>query len=766
MSFRLSVFIIWMSLLLSGCQTGNQVVFDPPWQYSNIRALDAADSPLPGADILAVYLRQTPSNEMTHDIQIRLDFLDLSYLPECDIYLALDTQTGGANQISASIPTEVEWDILLVISSTLQINTYNEKYSPVIANGVSVIRDPLQDTMIINISGNTFQHSFHQLKYQVITTLPHQAAITDVTESISSTDFPPKQAEAVMIFWNTFPAYTPAQALRRWDGAHTGPKGNRHGLFNLLSAAKQYSVPLFLLDIKSPMTLSALDYVSGTALIRELVEKNLLILADPQPVLSYSNPIILPDDILTQEISFIKSVERQYQLPSSHAIFSISAPFNNPNGINQYSTVFQIEYPKSTSTSPFPEFTLSTCAGQTVIPVTIFPSPHPFYDQTGPEGPSLSLRRALIHNAIQNTLKTSSNPIFMILGGELPNSSWGIPDEAQATMNYFNHHPWIHLAGQNDLLSSFKDNSSDCRPQEKSDDFIFNPQTIEAIKSSPQNTALEQAIQTMTLLTTPIFPDSALLYELRQNYVDHVDLLLEVARWIENHDEKSDCNTDIDNDGQLDCVLSSDRFFLVIDKKNGGLRYAYFISNGNLHQIIAPSSLLATGLSSPDTWHGSGLEVSDPSVIPGAFWGKDENYHIMTSSNAIKLNASTGQKTYSLSSGGISIYITEPPINAYQIPFLFDPWIRFNPDWMSSSIFQVDRSCDNSYTWIYNDGSIAALEINQPINIHSFADSVEFMDETEHPDWDYPPGHFLPIPLIVVDLIDFSSPLIINLSVR
>ena len=42
-----------------------------PWQYTDLRALDAADAPITSADILAFYTRT-----VNHEIQIRLDFLD------------------------------------------------------------------------------------------------------------------------------------------------------------------------------------------------------------------------------------------------------------------------------------------------------------------------------------------------------------------------------------------------------------------------------------------------------------------------------------------------------------------------------------------------------------------------------------------------------------------------------------------------------------------------------------------------------------------
>lgn len=758
--------LIFISVWLSGCQMEKQSELDTPWQYSDIRALDAADVTDPGSDILAVYLRQSSSNSITEDLQIRLDFLDLSFLPESDIYIAFDTQQGGSEQIAPSLPTDIAWDVLLVISASLQIRLYNSQFSPLTATGISVYRDPLQDTLTINLSNKTFQHVLSKFNFQVFTISPGAERFADSTNGISSIDFPPHQAEALLAFWNTFPALTPAQALRRWDGAHTGPKGNRHGLYNLLSKADSHAIPLFLLDLKYPSSLSALDYVGGMDLVRDMLDKKLVMLPDPQPILSYSNPVLLPNEILDQEISFIRTNETAFKLPASKASFSLTAPFTDVNGISRYSIIFLIQSPQSSLISPYPEIKISSCAGQSIVPITIFPYPDPFYDQTDLEGPTLPLRRALINNAIQNNQLNSTEPLMMTLGGELPNSSWGIPDEAEATFDYFDNHPWIHIVGENDLILSSGSKTTNCPGRTEAKDLKLNPHAMDTMKTSPKNMAFTHAIETITSLTTPIFPDSSVLMELRQNYLRQVDTLLEVARWAEIPYTRSDCNKDIDNDGQSDCILSTDRYFLVINPKNGGLLYAFFINRGILHQLMGPSSLLATGLSSPETWNYSAAEFSDPTVIPGAFWGEEKSYQIDTSRDAIIFTSPSGIKSYALSPLGINITVTEPTNTSYQIPFIIDPWMRFTPHWIDHYVSIAKKEGNNIFSWEYPDGSSVSLDVNHPLTITSFANSYEYMNKTENPDIDFPAGHFLPMPLILGEIRYFTPPLMINLTVR
>lgn len=756
---------IIISIILSGCQTISRLEPDRAWQYLDLRAMDAADSSLAAADILAVYLRMSGSNSILQDWQIRLDFLDLSYLPECDIYIAFDIEQGESNHIKQPFPTSIDWDTLLVISATMQISLYDSTLASLPANGIRVYRDAIQDTITIDLSGKLFQHPISKINFQVITTSPGYKAALDSTNIISSTDNPPPPAEILLAFWNAFPAFTPAQALRRWDGAHTGPKGGRHGLYHLLTSAQNHSAPLVLLDLKYPSSLSALDYVGGLDLIRDMLDEKLLILPDPLPVLSYSSPVMLPDEILKMELLFTQTTGLEYHLPRSKSVFSLFSPINIDNSNLSYSTVFNLQPLLSSPSSIFPEIHLSNCAGQMVVPIPFFSSANPYYDQTTPDGPSLNLRRALIANAILNTQFSTSDPAILILGGELPTSSWGIADETEATLDYFDNHPWIHLIDQNDLFLSSNLNSNGCLKSKKLTELTLDPQTIQALISSPDNIALSQAIHMISSLTTPIFPDSPGLLDLRKNYIHHIDELLEIANWVENPFARCDCNLDPNPNGQKKCVLSSEQYILIIDPNNGNLRYAYFINNKNLHQIIGPSSLLVTGLSNPGIWDISAGELSDPSVIPGAFWAENHNIQIDLSPDyTIHFSSPEGIKSYALSSEGISIQITEPPQTEYQIPFLLDPWLRFTNNWIKSVSTSIENMGDNSYSWEYMDGSTVILTANQPLTLASFADSLDFMDETENPDMDYPKGHFLPIPLILAEISHFSPPLIINIS--
>ena len=59
---------------------------------------------------------------------------------------------------------------------------------------------------------------------------PADGLLCDISPLIYSNSSLPTPAYLLLAFWDTLPASTPIQLLRRWDGAHTGPYGQRHGL--------------------------------------------------------------------------------------------------------------------------------------------------------------------------------------------------------------------------------------------------------------------------------------------------------------------------------------------------------------------------------------------------------------------------------------------------------------------------------------------------------------------------------------------------------
>jgi hypothetical protein len=137
-------------------------------------------------------------------------------------------------------------------------------------------RDPSLDQLTISLKGSLLKLSKSNVepaaapRLQVFLTPAGSPALADQISVISSKGTPPPPAQVLFAFWDSYTAYTPATALRRWDGAHTGPYGGRHGLGNLLRTAQAQGIPLALLDLKNPAALAALDYTSGRQTVDEM----------------------------------------------------------------------------------------------------------------------------------------------------------------------------------------------------------------------------------------------------------------------------------------------------------------------------------------------------------------------------------------------------------------------------------------------------------------------------------------------------------------
>ncbi len=233
------VVLLLLAALALGWWIGSAVPASDPWTIDDLRAFDPVDAQKPAADLTAIYTRASGI-----DCQIRLDVLDLPiearYLLEIEL---------GERKIRLSNLTPPPPD-------------------------AGLDYDPVSDTLTVTLKTCAPRPA-------TPLTVRFQSAPDAAPDLLGPLAFdapPPSERISIQfVFYNTFlPAATPAQALRRWDGAHTGPLGGRHGLHNLLNAAEKYQIPLSLLDLKIPATLSALDYLGGMEQIRRMEQAGLL----------------------------------------------------------------------------------------------------------------------------------------------------------------------------------------------------------------------------------------------------------------------------------------------------------------------------------------------------------------------------------------------------------------------------------------------------------------------------------------------------------
>jgi len=350
---------ILLLVLLISCSPHPNTKYHP-WATA-LRALDPADASTASNDITAVYLRKQDDV-----LQIRIDLL--AFKNPNDVSLDVRIEDKSAPQ-----------EPPLVIHITPKIDFLRIIFDPLLA---SVIIDfPLSEVPShprVNVSTS-------------------EDKITGLTLDGS---IPTGTAPLLLTFYDTFAGRFPAEALRSWDGAHSGPRGERHGLKHLLEAAEEHQVPVVLLDLKEAENLSALDAMGVLPQIKKLANSGLLILPENDG--------------------------DNFGLPAS------------PLSYNAGTSGFQFDFLEDATHLYHPLLSNNTylpIASQTEI------------TQPTPNGPPLDVRRVLLDIALNDNKKD-----VLVLGGNFANSTWGSPDMVGPTLAYFASRPYIHMLTTDDLM--------------------------------------------------------------------------------------------------------------------------------------------------------------------------------------------------------------------------------------------------------------------------------------------------------------------------
>ncbi len=279
-----AVVLLMLAILSTGCQSivlPMQQESLLEWKYADLRLLDPMDAATPGNDLVAMYTRT-----MEDSFQIRLDFLALGEDLENDIYIPIDTNPGGTFALlthdNSEIRSDLQWDYLLKITRTGDAGIIDSQYAPVNGPLLFVIFDSSQDRIIIDVMHNHLPIYPGITRLQAIVTTPGSSIVADRSAIFAIDSPPPPRVQVVFAFWDTFSASTPAQALRSWAGAHSGPMSSRHGLKYLLDAAERHHTTVFLLDLLTQENLSALDYMHAISQIRDLASRGIIGLPEQQ----------------------------------------------------------------------------------------------------------------------------------------------------------------------------------------------------------------------------------------------------------------------------------------------------------------------------------------------------------------------------------------------------------------------------------------------------------------------------------------------------
>ena len=593
-------------LLLASCSP--QPAPNPhPWAPF-LRALDPVDASTPAHDLTAVYLRK-----QTDTIQIRIDVLYFDNPKDLSIDVQIISEaTPQTSPIIIHVPSQTE-------STRIRL-------------------DPQLATVIIDLPLTEIPS-----RPRVDVSTPEDQILDIKLDSPAIT----QTAPLLLTFYDTFAARLPAEALRSWDGAHTGPRGERHGLKYLLDAAIEFQAPIALLDLKEPENLSALDAMGLLPQIETLEKKGLLILPE-QPE---QEPIFdLPPSPFT------------YREIGSTAPYTFSA-LTDPSHL--YRPVFK-------------KNTFIPIATETDI------------TQPTTNGPSLEVRRKLLENA----LNADETDLF-VLGGSLAESTWGSPDMVGKMLAYFSSRPYIRILNAEDLLSFSSNSDNAILPQSKEskDERTLQIQsTLEFAKNWAK-----------TSLTYPVHHCQAGL---------PIDL--------------------------PDCVLANDTYLAIFDLQTASLTYLFSLeqdsSSPNMHQLVGPSWQIAPGID----------------LYPGAFIDDKTYTHTINGDTLTFISVDhTRSKAFTLTEFGLKVsYQTQEPVSV-QIPLLIDPNSRFTSGWAER---YIGESFPNEIHWGLEDGMMVVVQTDGEIMMSRFNESLALLSKSEDPDFDYPPGHYVPFPMTIVNV--------------
>ncbi len=251
------------------------------------------------------------------------------------------------------------------------------------------------------------------------------------------------------------------------------------------------------------------------------------------------------------------------------------------------------------------------------------------------------------------------------------------------------------------------------------------------------------------LLTAPV--NDPKLAELNAQYLGDVNILLTAADWAQVPASQSTCSIDLNFDLIQDCVIANENFFAVLQSDGGRLSYLFSHDGKGVHQIIAPGWQFTTGLSDRLEWQSGLGSAADPSQIPGAFYNSDSPWRIYTPA----LNeeggvtfTSSGEmvKTFFLTKAGVQFDFHGSPI-MIKSGLALDPWHRIEPGWGEKYQAKVESDV---LGWQLNGGPSVKLNV-QNGSMVAFNDTLQYLSKLEDPNQAFPPGHFLPLPMVVLE---------------
>lgn len=724
-SQKISILCI-LSIFLISCQSNINYVpmsLMQDWTYKDLKSLDPIDMERPDQDMIAVYSR---INDQW--MQFRIDFLDLEAKRSQDIYIFVDTNPGGVNEAKLMsdivVQLDVSWEYMIVIPANGDTKLLENDYKAVPGSRLIYYQDITQDYIVLSVKRNSLPFVMAVTKLQVYITAANQPEYIDQMTPFLIDESPPPRAKVLFMFWNTFLSSTPAETIRSWAGAHSGPNSSRHGLKYLLDAAAETKTPLILVDFINPENLSALDYINVLPGINKFVNLGILEFA--------TNLCKRVNIDFEQQKDVYEGKQLEFVLLK-----------NNCDVLNRkYLFNSVIDYAQCTTKN---ELSL-----QSIHLITSLKE----YSE---------MVKILLHSAIVDPNYT------IAIGGDFNNSLLGEPSFSILFFSYIKHHPWIQVISLSNT-TEFPPLASLTSPpasEEGSGETItnFGPQyftssTTTDIFSSIFSALEESPINQISILGRQMFSSltqssSINLLRLKANYIGQLKNIVTASFWAENGKPINSCGLDLDYDNQNECILANENVFMIIEPEGAYIPFVFSRDDKGIHQLIGPTWEFIVGLSDPSEWDYSDGILSDPSQIPGGVYdmAKVVTYNVLEEENVIVLSTENlaVRKSFELSGNVIHIEYSNdtPGPMASLIPLVVDPWIRYSSDW-GDKYFLFDMPL--GFRWGLTDGVSLELLSDKKITLCAFNATHQALYLPEDPNYDYSCGHYLPYPMALAEI--------------
>lgn len=779
-SLRFTWASILTGLALAACSPPIQ---DSAFRRADLRLLDPVDAESPNLDVIAVY-----THSSGRETQIRVDLLDFQREDEFDLYIALDTLPGGTREIPLEGEADLAWDLLLRAPAEGNVEVLRPDLTPLSSPFPETIRRTDKDFTTVKLPTEIISRS-GVFRIQVFTAQPGSSHVGDRTEPIFSDSTLQDSANLIIALYNVFPSNTPAQALRSWDGAHSGPAGERFGLLYIFKAIETSMVPVVLLDLKSRESLMGLDYLGLLDRAIALERQGLILLPDVLPAGFPQST--QPLWVLERSAAQARRTALNYGFLGTGALMVPPGPVDlgrlRTFDDHPYTIIFTSLMDSSTSSKQSP--------ARLTRSLTWFPIP--LTDTQKSSGTDGGLALEWREHLLQSALIGDRSTVTMV-GGDLQATFWGDPLISLDVLEWIAAHPWINVLGPNDLFHRQKPDQflPDTNPPRRNPIMDYIPfsslgTTISSgltVEELQQNalTSLESASQSpgidiawrayfaaiadqvcSSLLpsqTTTECPmeDPSLIALLRANWIGKAGIFVAASEWaaaIEDNSQTYLEVVDLDWDGLNEIVLFDNRYYVVLTPEGGRLDYLFgYDPSYGLVELIGTRSQFVIGWSDPSFWDftkGDMAERSSP-LLEGAFNLNPHDpilYFTELKPNGVSFQGLNGSPmiSYSLDQGALLVNISNPGEDfSYEVPLVLAPDLLNDPGW---SLGYGTSSHFGEVVWQAGDDFRLEISFNDgSLEVISFMDSPAPITRQEDPNYDYPRGHYLPFPLALVQV--------------